>query len=65
MKYKVIHIHPTDEEIVKGEKRNDWNYELFAEKLGGERIGKLFRSRAAASRFANKHAKKVSHWYMF
>ena len=26
--YKEIHITTTDDEIVKGENRNDWNYQL-------------------------------------
>lgn len=63
--YKEIHITTTDKEIVIGEKRNDWNYEMKAERINGVRIGKLYRSRGAASRVARILAKRVIHWYPF
>jgi len=63
--YKEIHITTTDDEIVKGENRNDWNYQLRAERINGVVIGKLYRSRSAASRAARKIGNKVTHWYPF
>ena len=64
--YKELHIEITTDEIIKGENRNDWNYQLVCKDHSvtkEHRIGKLYRSRAAASRAANKIAKKVIHWY--
>lgn len=63
--YKEVHIITTDKEIAVGEKRNDWNYEIRIGRYNGDIIGKLYRSRSAAARFANTVAEKVVHWYPF
>jgi hypothetical protein len=58
--YKEVHVKITGE---PGER--DWLYNVYeiTEKGFTEIFLKDFKSRAAASRAANKIARKVTHWY--
>ena len=58
-----IHIFVTDNEDGQEWDHNDWFYKTMKQtKNGFVRFGKLFKSRSAASRFANKIG-TVVHWY--
>jgi hypothetical protein len=60
---RTINIFATDNEDGQEWNHKDWFYKLTEVVNGIEkRIGKLYRSRAAASRAAGKLG-KVVHWY--
>ena len=59
-----IHIFATDNEDGQNWNHRDWFYKLTKTIDGNfKRFGKLYKSRSAASRAANKIG-KVIHWYL-
>jgi hypothetical protein len=59
--YNELHIFATEADKGMAWTHRDWYYKVCLP--GGKRVGKLYKSRECASRFAGQTAKRVVHWY--